>query len=201
MFRRIWQFAHTSAHTRGDVQDQLVGPLNGPVGAGTLPGLGDPTNSVKGSKISMPKLPSWPQARSPQSTHSQSSSSRPTKRRPSSSSGGRLSRPCYTLTGSPLLLRSLLGLSPLPSYGWRRSDWSGGCERTPKRLSLWPRRSVTSIWQDDQRQCLELGIFGLQLKHLGKLGLSLGVPCLLQFVQVYGAALCPMLLEPLLPQL
>jgi hypothetical protein len=54
---RIWQFAHTSAHTKGDVQDRLEGPtVSGPVSVDALPGLGDPTNSVKGSKISMSQV-------------------------------------------------------------------------------------------------------------------------------------------------
>ena len=62
------------------------------------------------------------------------------------------------------------------------------------------RRLVTSIRQDDQRQCLELVIFGLRLKHLCQLTLSLGAPCLLQFHQANGAELLrlPLRLLPIL---
>jgi hypothetical protein len=41
------------------------------------------------------------------------------------------------------------------------------------------RTRAGSTGQDDQRQCLELVVFGLRLKQLGYLRLSLGLPCLL----------------------
>jgi hypothetical protein len=39
--------------------------------------------------------------------------------------------------------------------------------------------------------------FGLGLEQFGQLSISLGAPCLLQFDQIYGAALCRILLKPL----
>ena len=56
-------------------------------------------------------------------------------------------------------------------------------------------RFVTSIWEDDQRQCLELVVSGMHLTQFGELVLSHSAPYLLQFVQVCDAVLS-LLREP-----